>query len=137
MNPWATVWEALEERLGSSPSQRFAHGAHSVANNYKLIGVKLPSKAHIFKADLPGGTEERGGQSAIAGGELRRWRSEGRGRKKKKSRRVIHSMHRVERAHGNFLHRFQLPENTDMEAFKSNNSTRKNEQRNEVQAQTA
>ena len=34
INPWAfaTVWEPLEERLGSSPSQRFAHGAHSVAN---------------------------------------------------------------------------------------------------------
>lgn len=52
LGAFAIVWKPREERLGSSPSQRFAHGAHSVADTQ--IDRRETPKAHIFKADLPG-----------------------------------------------------------------------------------
>lgn len=108
------VWDPFEgfSVLESTPSRQFARDAHAVANTQ--IDWRETPDAHIFKADLPGLTKDEVRVQVVEGKTL-----EIGGERKKEEVQKTDTWHRVERAHGSFMRRFRLPENTNVEEIKA------------------
>nr|CAC81965.1 small heat-shock protein [Funaria hygrometrica] len=98
--------------LESGPSRQFARDAHAVANTQ--IDWRETPEAHIFKADLPGLKKEEVKVQLVDGKTL-----EISGERRKEEVHKDDTWHRVERAHGSFLRRFRLPDNSNVEAVEA------------------
>ncbi|KAH7307202.1 hypothetical protein KP509_22G049300 [Ceratopteris richardii] len=102
-------WSSLM-RFPDQPS--FARDVAAVANTQ--VDWKETENAHIFKANLPGLSKE----------EVKVQVEDGRvlqisGERKKEEVSSSDRWHRVERAQGNFLRRFRLPENAKVDEVKA------------------
>lgn len=104
---FGSVWNPLTV-LDSGASRQFARDAHAVANTQ--IDWRETPEAHIFKADLPGLKKEDVKVQLLEGRML-----EIGGQRKREEVKKGDTWHRVERSSGNFMRRFRLPENANVE----------------------
>ena len=96
----------------SSPANSFARDARAVAST--SVDWKETEKEHVFKADLPGLKKE----------EIRVQVEDGRmlsitGQRSKEEVQKTDTWHRVERSSGQFMRKFKLPENANLDAVKA------------------
>ncbi|XP_024400774.1 17.8 kDa class I heat shock protein [Physcomitrium patens] len=96
----------------NTPSRQYARDTHAVANTQ--VDWRETPESHIFKADLPGLTKDDVKVQLVDGKTL-----EIAGQRKKEDVHHGDTWHRVERAHGSFLRRFRLPENTIADEVKA------------------
>ena len=104
---FGTVWDP-STLLDNGASRQFARDAHAVANTQ--IDWRETPEAHIFKADLPGLKKEEVKVQVLEGRTL-----EISGERKREEVQKGDTWHRVERSSGNFMRRFRLPENTNVD----------------------
>jgi len=92
----------------SSPASSFARDARAVASTN--VDWKETATEHIFKADLPGLKKE----------EIKVQVEDGRvlsisGQRSKEEVQKTDTWHRVERSRGQFMRRFKLPDNANLD----------------------
>jgi HSP20 family protein len=97
----------------SSPASSFARDARAVASTN--VDWKETATEHIFKADLPGLKKE----------EIKVQVENGRvlsisGQRSKEEVQKTDTWHRVERSRGQFLRRFKLPDNANLDHVTAN-----------------
>ncbi|XP_024398204.1 18.1 kDa class I heat shock protein [Physcomitrium patens] len=91
-----------------SPARSIARDAHAMARTN--VDWKETPTEHVFKADLPGLKKEE----VVVQVEDHRTLSIS-GQRKKEEVHKTDTWHRVERSSGNFMRKFRLPENTNLD----------------------
>jgi HSP20 family protein len=97
----------------NTPAGSFARDSHAVASTN--VDWKETPTEHVFKADLPGLKKE----------EVQVQLEEGRtlsisGQRKKEEVQKTDTWHRVERSSGQFMRKFRLPENANLDHITAN-----------------
>lgn len=100
--------EVMVTLFDNAPAGSFARDAHAVANT--SVDWKETPSEHVFKADLPGLRKEdvkvqiEDGRTLSISGQ--------------RQKEVVHktdTWHRVERSSGQFMRKFRLPENANLD----------------------
>ncbi|XP_024527571.1 17.6 kDa class I heat shock protein-like [Selaginella moellendorffii] len=113
LSPEKRMWDAalsFWDRDADGHSRQFARDVSAVANT-RIDWCETPH-AHVLKADLPG----------LDRSEVKIQLEEDRvlqisGERKREESRKTDNWHRVERAHGSFLRRFWLPDDSNVDAI--------------------
>lgn len=97
----------------NAPAHSFARDAHAIASTN--VDWKETPTEHVFKADLPGLRKE----------EVKVEIEDGRtlsisGKRQKEEVQTTDTWHRVERSSGQFMRKFRLPENSNVDHVKAN-----------------
>jgi HSP20 family protein len=101
--------EVMVTMLDDTPAGSFARDAHAMARTN--VDWKETATEHVFKADLPGLRKE----------DVQVQVEDGRtltisGQRKKEEVQQTDKWHRVERSSGQFMRKFRLPENVNLDA---------------------
>jgi HSP20 family protein len=101
-------FDVMVSLFDNSPATSFARDARAVASTN--VDWKETSTEHVFKADLPGLRKE----------EVQVQIEDGRtlsisGQRKKEEVQKSDTWHRVERSSGQFMRKFRLPENANLD----------------------
>jgi len=109
-NFWAAPdpFDMVVSVFDNTPASSFARDAHAVASTN--VDWKETPTEHVFKADLPGLKKE----------EVQVQVEDGRtlsisGQRKKEEVQKTDTWHRVERSGGQFMRKFRLPENANLD----------------------
>lgn len=105
-------FEAMVTFLDHSPGLSFARDAQAVASTN--VDWKETQTEHVFKADLPGLRKEEIQVQVEDGRTLRI-----SGERNKEEVQETDTWHRVERSRGQFMRRFRLPENANVDHIKA------------------
>lgn len=106
-------FEGMLTFLDHSPGLSLARDAQAVASTN--VDWKETQTEHVFKADLPGLKKEEIQVQVEDGRTLRI-----SGERNREEVQNSDTWHRVERSRGQFMRRFRLPENTNLDQIRAN-----------------